>query len=102
MKVVTLNNGTAIAWCGNVEEASVAHTADEKGNIVLAPGKYDFYFKLNDPTTADDDIIYIGASNSSAVDNITTTVAPVKAIVNGQLVIIRDGVKYNVQGAVVK
>ena len=102
VKVVTLNNGTAIAWCGNVEEASVAHTADEKGNIVLAPGKYDFYFKVNDPATADDDIIYIGASNLSAVDNITTTVAPVKAIVNGQLVIIRDGVKYNVQGAVVK
>ena len=38
----------------------------------------------------------------AAVDNITTTVAPVKMIQNGQLVIIRDGVKYNVQGAVVK
>lgn len=38
----------------------------------------------------------------SAVDNITTTVAPVKMIQNGQLVIIRNGVKYNVQGAVVK
>jgi hypothetical protein len=39
---------------------------------------------------------------ASAVDNITTTVAPVKMIQNGQLVIIRNGVKYNVQGAVVK
>ena len=38
----------------------------------------------------------------AAVDNITTTVAPVKMIQNGQLVIIRNGVKYNVQGAVVK
>lgn len=38
----------------------------------------------------------------SAVDNITTTVAPVKMIQNGQLVIIRNGVKYNVQGAVIK
>ena len=38
----------------------------------------------------------------SAVDNITTTVAPVKAIVNGQLVIVKDGVQYNAQGAVIK
>ena len=40
--------------------------------------------------------------DGNALDNVNTTVAPVKAIVNGQLVIIRDGVKYNVQGAVVK
>ena len=60
VKVVTLTNGVATAWCGNVDEFSVAHTSDDNGNIVLAPGKYDFYFKVNDPATADDDIIYIG------------------------------------------
>ena len=60
VKVVTLTNGTISAYCGNVDEASVAHKWDENGNIVLAPGKYDFYFKLNDLATADDDIIYIG------------------------------------------
>ena len=38
----------------------------------------------------------------TALDNVTTTVAPVKAIVNGQLVIIKNGVQYNAQGAVVK
>lgn len=38
----------------------------------------------------------------TALDNVTTTVAPAKAIVNGQLVIVKDGVKYNAQGAVVK
>lgn len=38
----------------------------------------------------------------TALDNVTTTVAPVKAIVNGQLVILKDGVQYNAQGAVVK
>ena len=54
-----------------------------------------------DPGCAGEWSIYT-ASNTSAVDNITTTVAPVKMIQNGQLVIIRDGVKYNVQGAVVK
>ena len=42
------------------------------------------------------------AGNESAVDNITTTVVPVKVIENGQLIIIKDGVKYNVAGAVVK
>ena len=42
------------------------------------------------------------AGNESAVDNITTTVVPVKVIENGQLIIIKNGVKYNVAGAVVK
>ena len=55
VKVVTLTDGTATAWCGNVDEYSVAHTADDMGNIVLAPGKYDFYFKVKE------DLIYIGA-----------------------------------------
>ena len=56
VKVVTLTDGTATAWCGNVDEYSVAHTADDMGNIVLAPGKYDFYYKVAE------DIIYIGAT----------------------------------------
>ena len=38
----------------------------------------------------------------SAVDNITTTVAPQKVIRNGQLIIIKNGVEYNVVGAVIK
>ena len=38
----------------------------------------------------------------TALDNVDTTVAPAKAIVNGQLVIIKNGVQYNAQGAVVK
>ena len=42
------------------------------------------------------------AGNESAVENITTTVVPVKVIENGQLIIIKNGVKYNVTGAVVK
>ena len=55
VKVVTLTDGTATAWCGNVDEYSVAHSADDMGNIVLAPGKYDFYYKVAE------DLIYIGA-----------------------------------------
>ena len=39
-----------------------------------------------------------GENVETSVDNIVTTDAPVKVIENGQLIIIRDGVKYNVQG----
>ena len=39
-----------------------------------------------------------GENVETGVDNIVTTDAPVKVIENGQLIIIRDGVKYNVQG----
>ena len=55
VKVVTLTDGVATAWCGNVDEYSVERTFDDMGNIVLAPGKYDFYFKVKE------DLIYIGA-----------------------------------------
>ena len=39
-----------------------------------------------------------GENEATGLDNITTTATPVKVIVNGQLIIIREGVKYNVQG----
>ena len=54
VKVVTLTDGVATAWCGNVDEYSVERSYDENGNIVLAPGKYDFYYKVAE------DLIYIG------------------------------------------
>ena len=38
----------------------------------------------------------------TGVEDLFTTDTPVKAIVNGQLIIIRDGVKYNVQGQVIR
>ena len=39
-----------------------------------------------------------GENGTTGLDNIMTTDAPVKAIENGQLIIIRNGEKYNVQG----
>ena len=45
--------------------------------------------------------VSLGAAGENAetgIDNIITTDTPVKVIENGQLIIIRDGVKYNVQG----
>ena len=38
----------------------------------------------------------------SALENLDTTIAPAKVIKNGQLVIIKNSVQYNAQGAVVK
>lgn len=40
--------------------------------------------------------------STTDVDNITISAAPVKMIENGQVFIIRNGVKYNVQGATIK
>ncbi len=39
---------------------------------------------------------------TTSLDNLNTTVAPVKMIENGQLIIINNGVQYNAQGAVIK
>ena len=38
----------------------------------------------------------------TSVDNVEATVAPVKVIENGQLIIVKDGVQYNAQGAILK
>ena len=42
--------------------------------------------------------VAFGENVETGIDNIITTDAPVKVIENGQLIIIREGVKYNVQG----
>ena len=58
VKVVTLTDGVATAWCSNVDPASVVEyeLVGEYQNIVLAPGIYDFYYKVAE------DLIYIGAA----------------------------------------
>ncbi len=52
VKVVTLVDGVATAWCGKVDDQSIELLgitfAEENGNIILAPGKYDFYYKVAD------------------------------------------------------
>ena len=55
----------------------------------------------------DDHVLYVitlttGKELTTGLENLDTTIAPAKAIVNGQLVIIKNGVQYNAQGAVVK
>lgn len=98
VKVVTLTAGVATAWCGNVDEASpITYVNEEKnGNILLVPGTYDFYYKVNT------DNIYICPSTQSAIDNVELKKNATKYIQNGQLYIIRDNVRYNIMGQVVK
>ena len=98
VKVVTLTDGVATAWCGNVDEASaVSYTNDpDWGNIILAPGTYDFYYKVAT------DNIYIAVSTATGVDNIDVEKKAVKVIRDGQMFIIRDNVVYSVLGQVVK
>lgn len=90
VKVVTLTDGVATAWCGNVDEYSVEHSADDMGNIVLAPGKYNFYYKVAE------DLIYIGAAEPSEpeidwipmelkISNLTTMEMPVEGVTYLQL-----------------
>jgi hypothetical protein len=94
VKVVTLTDGAATAWCGNVDEYSVEHSADDMGNIVLAPGAYDFYYKV------DADQVYIEKSSSTSIDNVMVDVKASKIIRNGQMYILRDGVLYNAIGQI--
>ena len=94
VKVVTLTDGVATAWCGNVDEYSVERSYDDMGNIVLAPGAYDFYYKV------DADQVYIEKSSSTSIDNVMVDVKASKIIRNGQMYILRDGVLYNAIGQI--
>ncbi|MBE6321236.1 MAG: hypothetical protein E7075_09795 [Bacteroidales bacterium] len=46
--------------------------------------------------------VVFNENETTGVDNLITTDAPIKVIENGQLIIIRDGIKYNVQGQVIR
>ena len=66
----------------------------------MITGDIDFADTANVIITAEEDIS--GKLIISALENIDTTVAPAKVIKNGQLIITKDGVEYNAQGAVAK
>ena len=54
------------------------------------------------PATCYIDNVYFYNPNGTAVDNITVEKHAVKRIENGQLIIIRDGVKYDITGSVIR
>ena len=54
------------------------------------------------PATCYIDNVYFYTPNGTDVDNITVQKHAVKKIENGQLIIIRDGVKYDITGSVIR
>ena len=57
------------------------------------------YFNITTPSSIAPRLRVVAGENvETGIDNIVTTDTPVKVIENGQLIIIRDGIKYNVQG----
>ena len=70
-------------------------------NGVMNPYRAYFEFPhINDPATASQvrARVVFNENTETGVDNLITTDTPAKVIENGQLIIIRGGVKYNVQG----
>jgi hypothetical protein len=99
VKVVTLTDGVATAWCGNVDKTSTVEyiNAEDNGNIVLVPGKYNFYFKVKE------DLIYIEkVGTTTGVDNTTVSEQPVKIVRNGQVLILKGNKMFNIIGQQVK
>ena len=82
----------------------------EKHTYGVTDGKVNFVVSFITSPDAEGNVtkynftLYAGEKplDPTALDNLNTTVAPVKMIENGQLIIVKDGVQYNAQGAVVK
>ena len=72
------------------------------GALVLIQGNLEAYFQkpgIKNPTSIEK---IKSDGTTTGLDNITIDTNITKTIVNGQLIIIKDGVKYNAQGQVVK
>ena len=91
--------------------AVIAHTTDGTADSqVIQVGTYDCAQAATLYFSVDGGMYLFGFSvvkkaaseTPTAIDNTPATHKAVKAIENGQLIIIRDGVKYNVQGQIVK
>ena len=79
---------------------------DGMGNekVIEEAGKYDIYFRP-DGTGGDDwhcKFFYVAKQEPTGLQNTTVAGKVVKTIENGQVVIIKNGVRYNVQGAIMK
>jgi hypothetical protein len=82
----------------------------EKHTYGVTDGKVNFVVSFITSPDAEGNVtkynftLYAGEKplDPTALDNLNTTVAPVKMIENGQLIIVKDGVQYNAQGAILK
>ncbi len=92
-KIIKVENGADVAWYG---------TGDNNNNYkITSAGTKNVYFV---PIKQDDwnGFIYVEASSPTALDNTNASAKAVKRIVDGQLVIEREGKLYNALGAEMK
>ena len=102
-----MNDDFSHIWYGD-EQLYAAY--GEKHTYGVTDGKVNFVVSFITSPDAEGNVtkynftLYAGEKplDPTALDNLNTTVAPVKMIENGQLIIVKDGVQYNAQGAVVK
>ena len=95
MSTVTVGGwGDNDPWLGFGEGILAVMTVDK---VVTVEGL------IENPGTGFAAYVYIsGNVIGSSIEDATVTVKPVKVIKNGQLIITKDGVEYNAQGAVIK
>ena len=93
------------------DEIKVVSDADEwfpdgMGNhySITSDGKYDVYFRPDGSGDAawHEGYIYVGPSSITALGNVAVSAKAVKVVENGQIVIVRDGVRFNIVGSAVK
>ena len=92
-------------WLGSCADVELAYTIAD--GVITLTGKLENAYAWPAPiywnvTISGTLPVVEKPSDPTGLENLDTTVAPAKAIVNGQLVIIKNGVQYNATGAVVK
>ena len=88
----------------------VGATKDQEYKYCSGPGwdyeEQDAEGNSNNRKYSENDVVVkwkkVYTPTPTALDNIVTSEAPIKVIENGQLFVIKNGVKYNVLGAIVK
>ena len=76
----------------------VLYKASTSGNIMAMRAYFQFSTLTPEQLRNVRARVVFNENTETSVDNITIDEAPIKVIQNGQLIIIRNGVKYNVQG----
>ena len=95
MSTVTVGGwGDNDPWLGFGEGTLTVTTVD---NVVTATG-----IVQNPMAGIAIDITISGSITDTGIENATVTIKPVKMIKNNQLIIEKDGVQYNVNGAIIK
>ena len=79
---------------------------DGMGNnyVVAADGKYDIYFRPGKDGGEGwhEGCIYLTASSVTALDKAVVEAKAVKVVENGRIYIVRNGIRFNITGAVVE